>query len=110
MVFFLQYFIVIYLFSILDKFVLGLYFLDSSSSTEVTDDYDTDFVRQSLRKYGYHPGPLLPSTKHVYVRKLNEILKSQSKFQHKKHSINLDGIFYNDCASYNIVNYTIFSY
>lgn len=71
-------------------------FLDSTSLTEVTDDYDTDYVRQSLRRYGYYPGPLLPSTKQVYVRKLNRILKNQVESQHDKHINNLEGIFKND--------------
>lgn len=78
--------------------------LDSSSLSEITDDYDTDYIRQSLRKYGHHPGPLLPSTKHVYVRKLSRILKNQSEFQQDKHVINFNGIFYNDCMFYNTFN------
>ncbi|VVC33003.1 Hypothetical protein CINCED_3A012722 [Cinara cedri] len=66
---------------------------DSGSLTDLTDDYDTDYLRQNLRRYGYHPGPLLPSTKQVYVRRLNRILKTQSEFQHDKPINKLDGFY-----------------
>jgi len=44
--------------------------------------------------YGCPPGPLVPSTKQLYVRKLNRILHRQSKLKHDdKHTNNLSGIF-----------------
>lgn len=61
--------------------------------TDVTD-CDTDYVRQSLRKFGCPPGPLGPSTKHLYVRKLNRILKNQAEVKRENKPINmLLGIF-----------------
>lgn len=52
--------------------------IDESSSdlTEITEDYDTDYVRYCLRKYGFSPGPLVPSTKQLYIRKLNRIKRN----------------------------------
>lgn len=35
-------------------------------------------MRFCLRKYGFSPGPLVPSTKQLYVRKLNRIKKNQA--------------------------------
>lgn len=66
-------------------FVIIFYLEESSNSlTEITEDYDTDYVRQSLRKYGAPPGPIVPSTKHLYVRKLNRIVKNQADFKNDK--------------------------
>lgn len=56
-----------------------MYLDESSSLTEITKDYDTDDLRQNLREYGYPPGPLVPSTKRLYMRKLNRIIKNQDK-------------------------------
>lgn len=50
----------------------------SSSLVEIAE-YDTDYVRESLREYGYPPGPIVASTKQVYVKKLNQILHGQTK-------------------------------
>lgn len=49
--------------------------------SDIIEDYDTDFVRQSLRKYGCHPGPLVPSTKQLYVKKLNRIVRDESELK-----------------------------
>ncbi|KAL5238363.1 hypothetical protein ACI65C_005773 [Semiaphis heraclei] len=64
--------------------------LDGSSSnlTEISKDYDTDYVRQSLREFGHPPGPLVPSTKQVYVRKLNRLLHRQTDLSHDDKHIN----------------------
>ncbi|XP_026821024.1 uncharacterized protein LOC113559414 [Rhopalosiphum maidis] len=59
----------------------------SSSLIEISD-YDTDYVRESLREYGHPPGPIVPSTKRVYVRKLNQILHRQTEQEHDDEPIN----------------------
>lgn len=68
----------------------------STSLTENTGDYDTDFVRQSLRKFGHPPGPLVATTKQLYVRKLNRILKDQTRLQSNDKSSNVlpGNVFY----------------
>lgn len=63
--------------------------------SEIIEDYDTDYVRQSLRKYGYPPGPLVPSTKQLYVRKLNLIIKNETELKNDPKNISLNGIFLN---------------
>jgi len=66
----------------------------STSLIEISKDYDTDYVRQSLREFGHPPGPLVPSTKQVYVRKLNRLLHRQTELKHDdKHINNSSGIF-----------------
>ncbi|XP_025419352.1 uncharacterized protein LOC112689739 isoform X2 [Sipha flava] len=59
----------------IDNLRISDHYIDSA------EDYDTDYVRQSLRKYGVPPGPIVPSTKHLYVRKLNRIVKNQAAFK-----------------------------
>jgi len=74
------------------------FYIDESSSnlTEISKDYDTDYVRQSLREFGHPPGPLVPSTKQVYVRKLNRLLHRQTELSHDdKHINSSSGIFLN---------------
>lgn len=62
--------------------IVFLFYIDESSSlTELTDDYDTDDIRQSLRKYGYPPGPLVSSTKRIYARKLSRIMKNKPELK-----------------------------
>lgn len=66
----------------------------SSSLFEISKDYDTDYVRQSLREFGHPPGPLVSSTKQVYVRKLNRLLHRQTELKHDDKQINnSSGIF-----------------
>ncbi|XP_022162312.1 uncharacterized protein LOC111028083 [Myzus persicae] len=60
----------------------------SSSLFEISKDYDTDYVRQSLREFGHPPGPLVSSTKQVYVRKLNRLLHRQTELKHDDKQIN----------------------
>lgn len=71
-----------------------IFYLDecSSSLTEISKDYDTDYVRQSLREFGHPPGPLVPSTKQVYVRQLNRLFR-QTELKDDKHINNISGIF-----------------
>jgi len=38
-------------------------------------DYDTDTLRRELKKNGYIPGPIVPTTKRLYLRKLFRIQK-----------------------------------
>jgi hypothetical protein len=33
-------------------------------------DYDTDVLRRKLKENGYTPGPIIPTTKRLYLRKL----------------------------------------
>jgi hypothetical protein len=33
-------------------------------------DYDTDVLRGKLKENGYIPGPIIPTTKRLYLRKL----------------------------------------
>lgn len=64
--------------------------------TDVEDDYSTDYIRQSLRTYGHPPGPLVPSTKRIYIRKLNRIKKKNTEHTNDDKIINiLSGIFLN---------------
>lgn len=72
-----------------------LFFLDERSSSLVEiAEYDTDYVRESLREYGYPPGPIVASTKQVYVKKLNQILHGQTKQKRNDEPINnSSGIF-----------------
>ncbi|XP_050444068.1 uncharacterized protein LOC126847730 [Adelges cooleyi] len=50
---------------------------DSSSLTEVTDDCDTDDLRQSLRRLGNAPGPIPNAgTKRLYLRHLKRLLNN----------------------------------
>ncbi|XP_050529659.1 uncharacterized protein LOC126899136 isoform X2 [Daktulosphaira vitifoliae] len=51
--------------------------IKSSSLTEITDDCDTDDVRQNLRSHGIIPGPILPGTKRLYLRRLKRLLSDQ---------------------------------
>lgn len=62
-------------------------FIDDNSSSEIIDDYDTDYLRQSLRQYGYPPGPLVRSTKQLYVRKLKQIMKDNKTELKNDHKI-----------------------
>ncbi|XP_025200447.1 uncharacterized protein LOC112598258 [Melanaphis sacchari] len=59
----------------------------SCSLVEISD-CDTDYIRESLRECGYPPGPIVPSTKQVYVRKLNQILQKQTEEKHDDKPIN----------------------
>jgi hypothetical protein len=36
-------------------------------------DYDTDLLRRKLKENGYIPGPIIPTTKRLYLRKLLRI-------------------------------------
>jgi len=76
--------------------MIFIFYLDESSSSliEVSKDYDTDYVRQSLREFGHPPGPLVPSTKQVYVRQLNKLLQRQTELKDDKHVNNSSGIFF----------------
>jgi len=38
-------------------------------------DYDTDTLRRELKRNGYIPGPIVPTTKRLYLRKLFRIQK-----------------------------------
>jgi len=72
------------------------FYLDGSSSSliEVSKDYDTDYVRQRLREFGHPPGPLVPSTKQVYVRQLSRLLHRQTELKDDDKRINnSSGIF-----------------
>lgn len=72
------------------------FFLDSNNLTDIvnTDDYSSDYIRQSLRMYGDPPGPLVPSTKRLYIRKLNRIIKNNAVYTtDDKRDNNLSGIF-----------------
>lgn len=76
--------------------LIKFYFCNAkeSSLSDIIEDYDTDYVRQSLRKYGYPPGPLVPSTKQLYVRKLNRIIKDGTELKNYTENIkSLNGIF-----------------
>jgi len=76
--------------------MIFVFYLDESSSSliEVSKDYDTDYVRESLREFGRPPGPLVPSTKQVYVRQLNRLLHRQTELKdNDKHINDSSGIF-----------------
>jgi len=75
--------------------IILLFCLDECSSSLIEiSDCDTDYVRESLREYGYPPGPIVPSTKRVYVRKLNQILHRETEQKHDDKPINnSSGIF-----------------
>lgn len=66
------------------------FYLDESSRSliEISKDYDTDYVRQSLREFGHPPGPLVPSTKQVYVRQLTRLLQRQTELKDDDKHIN----------------------
>jgi hypothetical protein len=38
-------------------------------------DYDTDRLHRELKENGYTPGPIVPTTKRLYLRKLFKIQK-----------------------------------
>jgi len=38
-------------------------------------DYDTDTLRRELKENGYIPGPIVPTTKRLYLKKLFRIQK-----------------------------------
>lgn len=90
----LVYFILVHLIFFL--MMIFVFYLDESSSSliEVSKDYDTDYVRESLREFGRPPGPLVPSTKQVYVRQLNRLLHRQTELKdNDKHINDSSGIF-----------------
>jgi len=48
----------------------------SSNLTEISNDYDTDYIKYNLRKFGHQPGPIVATTKQLYLRKLNRIKRN----------------------------------
>lgn len=78
-------------------FSVFFFFIDESSNSliEISKDYDTDYVRQSLREHGCPPGPLVPSTKRLYIRKLHRLLADLKHNNNDQHIRNSFGIFLN---------------
>jgi hypothetical protein len=42
-------------------------------------DYDTDTLRRELKENGYIPGPIVPTTKRLYLRTLFRIQRKPAK-------------------------------
>lgn len=53
--------------------------VSSESSLPITFDYDTDTLRKELTLEGFEPGPITPTTKRVYIKKLIELKRNPSK-------------------------------
>lgn len=48
-------------------------FTESDVSVPSSLDYDTDVLRGKLQENGYIPGPIIATTKRLYIRKLLRI-------------------------------------
>lgn len=96
---------------------MNLFYIDDSSSSSSSDssigraaiaeEYDTDSLRHNLRKFGHPPGPIIPTTKQLYVQKLKRILKDQAPDQANTEQNNIvinisPGIFLN-CIEYSLL-------
>jgi hypothetical protein len=56
-----------------------VFYVGDSTASDVSVpsslDYDTDILRRKLKENGYNPGPIVPTTKRLYLRKLLRIQK-----------------------------------
>ncbi|PSN46708.1 hypothetical protein C0J52_14441 [Blattella germanica] len=58
-----------------DEGTEGTSMTSNSSSIPSSLDYDTDILRKRLKDRGFLPGPIVPSTKKLYLRKLVRLEK-----------------------------------
>lgn len=56
----------------------------SSSNISIPCDYDTDVLRNELTQFGAPPGPIMKTTKRLYMKQLLRFQRNPEMIEHAK--------------------------